>query len=630
MRIDMVSEHASPLAVLGGEDAGGQNVHVAALSRALAARGHRVRVYTRRDDPSLPGRVAFHDGVEVVHLDAGPPLHVPKDELLPHVPAMAEHVAADWARHGPPDVLHTHFWMSGLVGRRAVDLHGAHVPVVATFHALGVVKRRHQGDEDTSPPQRLDLERGLLEDVDAVVATCRDEVDELLALGAAPQRLHVVPCGVDLDRFSPSGPAASPWRAGRHRLLSLGRLVRRKGVDTAVEALALLPDAELVVAGGPAPSDLDVDPDVQRLRRTAAAAGVLDRVRFVGRVAQEEAASLLRGADVLVTVPWYEPFGIVPLEAMACGTPVVASAVGGMLDTVVDGRSGAHVPPRDPAALAARLDQLLADPATLRRMGEAGVRRARDTYSWDRVAAETEAVYHRLRTSAPTTRGGTMNRFGTMQEHLEDLTAALASLTAQSDEIEAWGRHLARTLDGGRLLAAGNGGSAAEAQHLTAELVGRFEGERRPLSAIVLHGDTSTVTAVCNDYGGDEVFARQVQAHGRPGDVLVLLSTSGRSRNLLCAAERARACGVEVWAMTGPAPNPLASSADRVVAVDAASTSAVQEAHLVAVHALCAAVERHLPGPVPDAEVRPRPEPATAPAPLVDLRDARRRLGAVR
>jgi phosphoheptose isomerase len=190
-----------------------------------------------------------------------------------------------------------------------------------------------------------------------------------------------------------------------------------------------------------------------------------------------------------------------------------------------------------------------------------------------------------LRTTTP---------YGTLSDHLDDLSAGLADLVRQEREVEEWGRRLARCLDGGRLLVAGNGGSAAEAQHLTAELVGRFEGERRPLSAIVLHGDTSTVTAVCNDYGGDEVFARQVEAHGRPGDVLLLLSTSGRSGNLLRAAERARDVDVEVWAMTGPTPNPLARMADRVISVDAQSTSAIQEGHLVAVHALCAAVERAL------------------------------------
>ncbi|MFL6098498.1 MAG: SIS domain-containing protein [Actinomycetales bacterium] len=187
-----------------------------------------------------------------------------------------------------------------------------------------------------------------------------------------------------------------------------------------------------------------------------------------------------------------------------------------------------------------------------------------------------------------------MSRYPTLSEHLDDLAFGLAALAEQSAEIDRWGQRLARCLDGGRLLVAGNGGSAAEAQHLTAELVGRFEAERRPLSALVLHGDTSTVTAVGNDYGADEVFARQVEAHGRPGDVLLLLSTSGRSSNVLHAAARAHVVGLEVWALTGPAPNPLARVADRSIAIPAHSTSSVQEAHLVAIHALCAAVDRCL------------------------------------
>jgi D-sedoheptulose 7-phosphate isomerase len=187
-----------------------------------------------------------------------------------------------------------------------------------------------------------------------------------------------------------------------------------------------------------------------------------------------------------------------------------------------------------------------------------------------------------------------MSSYPTLQEHLDELGLGLAALAEQDAEVSRWGRHLATCLDGGRLLVAGNGGSAAEAQHLTAELVGRFEAERRPLSAIVLHGDTSTVTAVCNDYGSDEVFARQVEAHGRPGDVLLLISTSGRSANLLQAAQRARLVGVDVWALTGLAPNPLTDLADRFIAIPVHSVSAVQEAHLVAIHALCAAVDRCL------------------------------------
>jgi phosphoheptose isomerase len=180
--------------------------------------------------------------------------------------------------------------------------------------------------------------------------------------------------------------------------------------------------------------------------------------------------------------------------------------------------------------------------------------------------------------------------------HLSELAGALAGLRSDAELIESWGARLAAVLDGGgRLLAAGNGGSAAEAQHLTAELVGRFLDDRRPLSALSLAAETSSLTAIANDYGGDELFARQVAAHGRPGDVLVLLSTSGRSPNVLRAAERGSDVGMAVWAMTGDAPNPLALAADEALCVRAPSTAVVQEVHLLAVHALSAAVDAHLP-----------------------------------
>jgi type III pantothenate kinase len=183
-----------------------------------------------------------------------------------------------------------------------------------------------------------------------------------------------------------------------------------------------------------------------------------------------------------------------------------------------------------------------------------------------------------------------------LTRHVVELSWALDRLKRDAEVVESWGRRLAEILaSGGRLMAAGNGGSAAEAQHLTAELVGRFVDERRPLSALCLSAETSSLTAIVNDYGAEEIFARQVQAHGRPGDVLVLLSTSGRSPNLLRAAERARAAGVRVWAMTGDRPNPLADRADEALAVRARTTAVVQEVHLAAVHAVCAAVDAHLP-----------------------------------
>jgi glycosyltransferase involved in cell wall biosynthesis len=396
MRIAMVSEHASPLAVLGGVDAGGQNVHVAALAAALGRLGHDVVVHTRRDDPALPRRVPLAPRVEVDHVDAGPPCEVPKDELLPHMGAFAEQLGAQWHAE-PPDVVHAHFWMSAVAALDAAQ--GLDVPIAHTFHALGTVKRRHQGAKDTSPPERLGLERWIARSVDRIVATCTDEVFELLRLGANRRRITVVPCGVDLGRFTPRGPVERR-PPGLHRLVVACRLVERKGVGNAVVALAELPDTELHVAGGPPAAALEADPEARRLRALAAEAGVADRLVLRGRLGREEMPALLRSADAVVCVPWYEPFGIVPLEAMACGVPVVASAVGGQIDSVVHGVTGVHVPPRDPRALAAALRALLADPARRAELGAAGAQRARRRYGFDRIAAATLEVYAELTATA--------------------------------------------------------------------------------------------------------------------------------------------------------------------------------------------------------------------------------------
>ncbi len=397
MRIALVSEHASPLAVLGGVDAGGQNVHVAALAGALARRGHTVTVHTRRDEPTLPRTVPLGPGVTVDHVDAGPARAVPKDELLPYMAAFGADLRARWERDRP-DVVHAHFWMSGLAALAAARPLG--IPVVQTFHALGVVKRRHQGSKDTSPPERLALERTLVRYADAIVATCSDELGELEALGVDPGGVTVVPCGVDLALFRPDGPA-EPRSSGGSRLVFVGRLVERKGIGNAITALASVPDAELVVAGGPDVARLDRDPEVRRLRQLARRHGVADRVVLRGRVGRDSLPALLRSADVVVCVPWYEPFGLVALEAMACGVPVVASAVGGLTDTVVPGGTGVQVPPREPTALAAALNALLSDPGRRAAYGAAGARRAADHYSWDRVAAATLRTYHAVvRTAA--------------------------------------------------------------------------------------------------------------------------------------------------------------------------------------------------------------------------------------
>lgn len=393
MKVAMVSEHASPLAVLGGVDAGGQNVHVAALATALAAQGCEVVVHTRRDDAALARRVPLAPGVVVDHVDAGPPSEVPKDALLPYMADFAEDLRESWA-DDRPDVVHSHFWMSGVAAASAAA--ELDIPVVHTFHALGTVKRRYQGERDTSPASRLGIERELCRRVDSIVATCSDEVFELVRMGADRNRICVVPCGVDRGRFSPDGPV-EPRTPGRHRLVAACRLVERKGISDLLTALVGLPDTELHVAGGPDAPQLGLDPEAVRLRRLADELGVGDRLQLRGRMSRDAMPALLRSADAVVCVPWYEPFGMVPLEAMACGVPVVASAVGGQIDSVRDGVTGVHVPPRDPAALTRVLRELLDDPARRRELGRGGARRARRLYDFNSIAASTEAVYRQVR-----------------------------------------------------------------------------------------------------------------------------------------------------------------------------------------------------------------------------------------
>jgi D-inositol-3-phosphate glycosyltransferase len=375
----MVSAAASPLAAAGAVDTGGQNVHVGALAGALARAGHVVTVYTRRNAGGTPAQVRLDDGVVVDQLDVGPAEPLAAAALPPLVAGfgalLADRLAAD-----PPDVVHAHGWTSGLAALAATR--DRRVPFVLTFHAL--VGSR--GD-----PARSRMERALAQDADRVLATCSDEVGELIRLGVSRNRITVVPSGVDIERFRPDGPAAE--RSGRPRLVALGRLTPRKGFETVIHALAAVPEAELLIAGGGEAGEPDGGVEARRLRGLADRYGVAGRVRLLGAVPREHVPALLRSADLVVCTPWHEPFGRVPLEAMACGVPVVASAVGGFLDTVVDGATGVLVPPRRPDVLAAEIRKLLAEPFWREAYGTAGVDRVRARYAWEFIAEGTLAAY---------------------------------------------------------------------------------------------------------------------------------------------------------------------------------------------------------------------------------------------
>jgi D-inositol-3-phosphate glycosyltransferase len=398
MRIAVISEHASPLATLGEVDAGGQNTHVAALSAALGAAGHEIRVYTRRDSPDPPAVVRLGERVEVVHVPAGPPVALPKDDLLPYMGAFGEWMAADWCGGWRPDVAHAHFWMSGLATVTAAQ--SCRMPVVQTFHALGSVKRRHQGAADTSSAQRIGYERALGGAVDRIIAQCRDEIGELVRLGVPRDRMALVPSGVDVRRFRPAGPAV-PRRPGHARILTVARLVERKGIEDLIRALPRVPRAELIVVGGPPAGRMAADGYAGRLREVAGHCRVADRVRLVGGVPAAHMPAWYRSADLVAATPWYEPFGLTALEAMACGVPVVASAVGGLMDSVVDGVTGELVAPSDPAGLARTLRGLLADETRRMSYAAAAVDRAVHCYTWPRIADRLTDVYTAVSAATP-------------------------------------------------------------------------------------------------------------------------------------------------------------------------------------------------------------------------------------
>jgi D-inositol-3-phosphate glycosyltransferase len=380
VRIAMISEHASPL-----RD-GSQHTHVADLSAALTDAGHEVRLYTRRDDPAVAAEITTPGGLRIVHVAAGPPHVVRPDQLLAYMGEFARQLEKLWRDGGwAPEVVHAHYWTSGLAAVTAARQFG--VPVVQSFHELGEVRA------ETSGTSRTGYERALGRAVDRVVAQTQDEVRGLVRIGVPRARLTVVPAGVDSIRFSPEGPAVDR-DPDRPRILGVGRLVERKGFGDVIEALRLVPSAEVVVVGGPPADQLPADPGARSLRALAEKFQVADRFRMVGGVPFRDMPSWYRSADLFVAAPWTEDqFEASALEAMACGVPVVGTNAGGLNETVVDGLTGDLVAARDAHALGGALRRLVNDKVRRFTYATAALDRARQAYSWKRVAAQVGSVY---------------------------------------------------------------------------------------------------------------------------------------------------------------------------------------------------------------------------------------------
>ncbi len=409
-RIAFLSEHASPIALLGGADAGGQNVYVDEVSRNLARRGYAVDVFTRRDSMNAPEIVEWAPGVRVVHLKAGPSRPRPKDELWPFMPEFRDSFLRFMLRDEVQyDLIHGNFWMSGWVASELRER--LHIPAVQIFHAMGKTKRRHQKKVDTSPGDRIKTELEVIRKVDRLIAQCPAERAELVDdYHADAKKVVIIPSAVNTRVFRPVLQAEARSRIGLEPvgkvIVYVGRMLPRKDIRNIVRALALLlqqgdaslhssasPLTLMVVGGETVEPDPLATPEIGELQRLAGELGVLEHVRFIGKRQANKLCDYYSAGDVVVTTPWYEPFGLTPLEAMACGRPVIGSAVGGITFTIKDGETGLLVPPRDPAALAAGLQRLLSQPELSIQMGAAARKRVEREFTWSIVAMRTAALY---------------------------------------------------------------------------------------------------------------------------------------------------------------------------------------------------------------------------------------------
>jgi D-inositol-3-phosphate glycosyltransferase len=682
-RIAMISEHASPLADIGSIDSGGQNVYVAQVARHLSRLGYQVDVFTRRDSPDQQEVLTWEDGVRVIHVPAGPAKFVPKEELLPYMKPFTEFMLEFIDRDGGPyDLIHAHFWMSALVAadiKRVTD-----IPFVVTFHALGKVRLLHQGAKDGFPKERLKIEERIVAEADRIIAECpQDRLDLIKLYKADPARLAVIPCGFDAHELKPVGKTISRELLGIPKqdlvILQLGRMVPRKGVDTVIRGLALLKEdhdieARLLIVGGDSDDpDPQATPEIGRLQGIAEEEGVSEAVTFVGRRGRQDIKNYYGAADVFVSTPWYEPFGITPVEAMACGTPVIGSDVGGIKYTVKDGETGFLVPPNNPKALANRLAQVFQSPELLKKFSESSIKRANNFFTWKNVAESIGDLYREVlreetipslsaekaaiqsaswrktqkpasiqasrsvpapstvsKRRAPAAQPGPLSSTNGQipisgpsgngskavssgrpaKRSKNELNAEAIYAEAFSSLIEALSKSyqklgpqlleaaqilLSCISKGSKVMVCGNGGSAADAQHFAGEFVGRFKYPKRgALPVMALTSDGAFLTGWSNDVGYDKIFSRQVQAFGNPGDVLVCISTSGRSQNLVEACQAAKKQAIHTIALLGKDGGDLLDQVDTAIVVPSSNTQRIQEVQILLLHLLTELVEEYL------------------------------------
>lgn len=622
-RIAMISDHASPLADPGSVDSGGQNVYVAQISRRLAAMGYLVDVFTRHDNPLQPEIYKWEKGLRVIHVPAGPAEFKPKEELIDYMPEFAAYLV-NFINRQPYryDLVHAHFWMSALLAMEVKQALG--IPFVVTFHALGRVRRQHQGSSDRFPDLRFDIEEKTVEEAEMIIAECPQDKQDLIDLyQAAPEKLKIIPCGFDPAEMWPMDKALARLALGipadERVVLQLGRIVKRKGIDNAIRGFSRLvnkhhiPARMLIVGGDSEDADPKYTPEIGRLKRIAAKEGVARKVQFTGRKPRHILKYYFSAADIFISTPWYEPFGITPVESMACGTPVIGSNVGGIKYSVQDGVTGFLVDPKDPDALGERLAFLYRNPNVLQTMSKSAVDRANGCFTWDTVSGSISELYETVLLNRPLlVEDQAEERLRFEQKLVQDAfdnaleVMRLSRQTLGDNVVEAASTIGNCILRGGKVMVCGNGGSAAESQHFTAELVGRYSvNGRKGLPVLSLTADTSFLTAWANDTGYEHVFSRQVESYGSSGDVLLGLSTSGNSENLVEAFKIARQMEIYCLALLGGDGGKLLQYADQAIIVPSLIGQRIQEVQLFLLHTVAELVEQKIrPEPINGSSVR--------------------------
>jgi len=408
-RTAVFSVHSCPLAALGGKETGGMNVYVREMSREMGRLGFQADVFTRSQNPHIARVVQIGRNARVIHLKAGPEKPLPKNELLPHLPEFIDGIKKFSAEEGVSyDLIHSHYWLSARVGE-ALRKEWS-VPLIHMFHTLGVLKNslnRRRGEKESA--ERIQIEKEIMASADILVAPSPWEKEKMVShYGAEPGKIRVIPCGVDLTLFRPVSASKARKYLGlseRKFVLFVGRIDAIKGIDLLIRAIDCLVEKSclgkheigLIIVGG----DRDADPQIetqemQRLRKLVTRLNLEEEVAFWGAQRQDLLPYFYSAAEAIILPSRYESFGMVALEAMGCGMPVIASRVGGLQFTVEDGRTGFLVPEGNWRELADRIRKVIVSPELKKKLGRAALRRVK-RFSWPKIAREVLAVYRSLR-----------------------------------------------------------------------------------------------------------------------------------------------------------------------------------------------------------------------------------------